>query len=435
MRPSPSSPPNPAQEDRAQEDRAQEDRARMRSILIISHRFPFPPDRGEKIRLWNILCHLAQSYRVFLGCLVDDERDWRYVARVEALCAELGCFGIDRRRQKQRAIGRIRPGRPLMLDYYDHPPLRRWIADLAAREPIDLVYIYSTAMAPYAMQLNGPPRILDMVDTDSEKWADYARKARWPASLVWAREARTLLAYERRAALGCARTLLVTEAECRRFVELAPESRELVAPLQNGVDLDFFDVAAARFPDPFPNDADGGPWLTLVGNMDYWPNADAAVWFALQVLPLLRGRKRPPRLAIVGANPDRLVQRLADQPGVLVTGRVEDVRPYLAHAAVVVAPLRIARGIQNKVLEAMAMSRPVVASSQAFEGIVAEPGRDLLVADGPDATARFVAEVLDGRHPGLGRAARQAMERWYSWPARLAGLDAILAATVDHRAG
>ncbi len=402
------------------------------AILVISHRFPYPPDRGEKIRLWHILGHLAQSYRVFMGCLVDDARDWGHVAQVEAFCAELGCFGIDKRRQKLRAVARLRVGRPLMLDYYGHPALARWIAGVVAREAIDLVYIYSTAMAPYAMQLSVPTRILDMVDADSEKWADYARQASWPASLVWAREARTLLAYERRAAIGCARTLLVTKAECRRFIELAPETCDRVTPLENGVDLAFFDPSAAPFADPYP---DEGPWLTLVGNMDYWPNADAAAWFVQHVLPLLRRRKRPPRLAIVGANPGRQVQLLAEQPGVLVTGRVEDVRPYLAHAAVVVAPLRIARGIQNKVLEGMAMARPVVASPQAYEGIAAEPGRDLLVAGGPEAMARLVAEVLDGRHPALGHAARQAVERAYSWPTQLARLDAILAAAVGRREG
>jgi sugar transferase (PEP-CTERM/EpsH1 system associated) len=285
-------------------------------------------------------------------------------------------------------------------------------------------------MAPYAIGLSKVPKILDMVEADSEKWADYARRARWPARLVWAREARTLLAYERHAAMSCERALLVTEAECRHFSGLAPETKDRVVPLENGVDLEFFDASAKHFSNPYPENPDDGPWLTMVGNMDYWPNADAATWFALEVMPTLRNRTPAPRLAIVGANPDRRVQLLADEPGVLVTGRVEDVRPYLAHASVVVAPLRIARGIQNKVLEGMAMSRPVVASPQAYEGIRAEPGRDLLVAEGPEATARLIAEVLDGRHPGLGGAARQAVERSYSWPAQLVRLDAILADTL-----
>ncbi len=253
----------------------------MRNLLIISHRFPYPPDRGEKIRLWHLLRHLARSYRVFLGCLADDRRDWQYLPKVAPFCAELGCFGIDKRRQKLRALAQYRPGRPLMLGYYDHPPLRRWIGRIAAREAIDLVYIYSTAMAPYASGLSGVRMILDMQDVDSEKWADYARGAGWPARLVWAREARTLLAYERRAAMACERTLLVTAAECQRFAELAPESRDRVTPLENGVDLDFFADAPEGFPNPYP--PGDGPWLTLVGNMDYWPNVGWRSWAPIPI--------------------------------------------------------------------------------------------------------------------------------------------------------
>lgn len=399
----------------------------MSSLLLISHRFPYPPDRGEKIRLWHLIQHLAQSHRIFLGCLVDDERDWQHLARLDAVCAEIGCFGIDKRRQKIRALARLRPGRPLMLDYYDHPGLRRWIAALAARESIDLAYVFSTAMAPYALGLPGVRRILDMVDVDSEKWADYAREAAWPASVVWGREARTLRAYERHAALACERTLLVTAAEAARFAELAPESRGRVAVLENGVDLDFFAPPDSPSATPYPQP---GPWLALVGNMDYPPNEDAAAWFAREILPLLRRGSDPstaPRLAIVGANPGPQIQSLGALPGVLVTGRVADVRPYLTHAAAVVAPLRIARGVQNKVLEGMAMARPVVASTQAFQGIRATPGRDLLVGDGAAAIAALVAEVLDGGHEGLGAAGRLAVERHYAWADQLAGLDSILA--------
>ena len=161
--------------------------------------------------------------------------------------------------------------------------------------------------------------------------------------------------------------------------------------------------------------------------MDYRPNADAIGWFAADVFPILQSRYPGIGLHIVGANPGRDVLRLTDAPGVRVTGRVADTRPFMAHADACVVPLRIARGIQNKVLEAMAMGRPVIASRQAFEGVRAVPGRDLLVADGAAETADRVAEVLDGAHPGLGSAARAAMVRGYAWPATLSRLDAILA--------
>ena len=390
-------------------------------MLFISHRIPYPPDRGEKIRGWNLIRHLGKKYRLFYGCLIDDPADWQHVPRLRALCADFAAFGIDKRWQKLRALLHFRPGRPLMLDYYNHPGLHRWVRETLAREHIDIVYIYSTAMAPYVLQTEGPRRILDMQDIDSEKWAQYAQQSPWPMRLVWAREGRTLLAYERTAAMACERTLFVSEQECQRFGELVPEARDRIDRLEQGVDLERFSPAAV-LDNPYPDPA---PRLVFTGNMDYWPNADAAIYFAREVMPLLRGRDPAPRFVIVGANPTPEVLTLAG-PDVQVTGRVPDVRPYVAHAAVSVAPLRIARGIQNKILEAMALGRPVVASPQAFEGVRAEAGQDLLVGDGAAAIARLVAEVLDGAHPSLGASGRHAVERGYAWAATLARLDGFL---------
>jgi sugar transferase (PEP-CTERM/EpsH1 system associated) len=244
---------------------------------------------------------------------------------------------------------------------------------------------------------------------------------------VWAREGRTLLAYERAAAAACERTLLVTQDEVRRLEVLAPELRGKLDWLEQGVDLEKFSPDL-HFDTPYP---DAAPRLVLTGNMDYWPNADAAIWFAQNVLPLLRTRTPAPAFVpefiIVGANPGPEVRALSQLPGVVVTGRVPDVRPYVAHAAAVVVPLRMARGIQNKVLEGMAMARPVIASGPAFEGVRAQPGRDLLVADGEQAFAARIAEVLDGQHPGLPASGRAAMQAGYAWSAVMDKLDHILA--------
>src|SRR5713226_6492668 len=157
----------------------------LSNILFISHCFPYPPDRGEKIRGWNLIRHMAKSHRVFLGCLVDDPRDRQHHATVESVCTELGAFQINKRRQKLTALLRLRPERPLMLDYYRSPALHRWVRDVLRRERIDLLYIYSTAMAPYALDVPATRKILDMVDIDSEKWLTYAKQSRWPASVVW----------------------------------------------------------------------------------------------------------------------------------------------------------------------------------------------------------------------------------------------------------
>lgn len=392
-------------------------------LMFIAHRIPYPPDKGEKIRGYHVLRHLSESYRVHLGCLVDDPADLQHVDALRAWCVDVAAFPIDKRRQKMKALLNIRPGRPLMLDYYHHAGLHRWVRDTLARRTIAIVYVYSVAMAPYVDHLPRTGVILDALDVDSEKWTAYARQARWPMRAVWSREGRTLLAYERAAAMRAEHTLFVSPQERDRFVELAPETARRVQAVENGVDLDRFSPAIAHG-NPFRT---SGPNLVFTGHMDYWPNAQAVQGFAADVLPLLQRQHPSATFHIVGANPGRAVLDLATAPGVFVTGRVPDPRPYLAHADVCVAPLRIARGIQNKVLEAMAMGRPVVASPQAFEGVRAVPGRDLLVADGTAATHDAVAAVLAGNHPGLGEAARAAMTRGYAWPAVLRPLDALLA--------
>ena len=213
-------------------------------------------------------------------------------------------------------------------------------------------------------------------------------------------------------------------------MELAPESAGKIDYYENGVDLAAFSPAA-RWADPYP---DAGPHIVFTGTMDYWPNIDAVTWFVDEVMPLFGDREPAPRFWIVGANPSEAVHRLADRPHVHVTGRVPDVQPYVAHAAVSVSPLRMARGIQNKVLEAMAMGRPVVASPDAFEGVRATPGTDLLIASGAADTAKAITSILDGVHPALGASARAAMERGYAWSTTLARLDAQLARAMGESA-
>ena len=394
----------------------------LKNLIFISHRMPWPLNKGEKIRGWNLLQHLSKTYRIHLGVVVDDPADMAHVDRMRTVCAEVGAFPIDKRKQKYRALLSARPGRPLMPDFYYSPALQRWIDETMARTPMDIVYIYSVAMGPYAIGLKRRGKLLDAQDIDSEKWAEYATKARFPMRAVWAREARNLLAYERQAAAACDATFFVSQPEADRFIELAPEVRDRVSAVECGVDLDRFSPSQT-YPSPFTGPA---PCLVFTGNMDYWPNADAVIWFANDVLPLLRATVPDAEFWIVGANPSPQVTALASLPGVHVTGRVDDVRPYVAHAAVVVCPLRIARGIQNKVLEGMAMGRPVIASPPAYEGVRAEAGTELLVADGAAAFVAAIKAVLADEHPALGDAARAAMERGYAWPAVLAALDRVI---------
>lgn len=404
-----------------------------RRLLFLAHRIPYPPDKGEKIRAWHILEHLARTWQVECGFLVDDRADLAHVPVLQRVCAAVEWRPVLSRWGKAaRALLRTRPGRPLTLGWFHEPGLFRWAQQGLAEGRYAAAFVYSSAMAPYVMgpaaQRRGITRVLDMVDVDSEKWRAYAAGAKPPMRQVWAREARTLLDLERHAAREFDRTIFVSAEEARHFAALAPDCADRLGHVDNGVDLVRLDPALEH-PNPF---AGGAPAIVFVGTMGYRPNVEAVTWFADQVLPLLRAEPLPgglvPEFHIVGANPSPAVQALAQRPGVHVTGAVPDVRPYVAHAAVSVAPLRIARGIQNKVLEAMALARPVVASPQAFEGVRAVPGRDLLVADGAAETAARVREVLLGQHPGLGAAARAAVAAGHDWNATLAGLDAMLAA-------
>lgn len=396
----------------------------MSRLLFLAHRIPYPPDKGEKIRAFHILKHLAARAEVEVGCLVDDPADEAHIATLRGQVAHLHAAVVTGRAQAAaRALLHLRPGRPLSHGWFREAGLAAWVARGLAAGRYDRVFVYASAMAPYVMDApkhpRGQVRVIDMVDVDSEKFAAYAARRRGPMGLVYGREARTLLALEREAAQKFDRTLFVSQAEAEKFTELAPETAGRVGFVANGVDFARFDPAEPH-PDPLPGPL---PRIVFTGAMGYAPNVEAVAWFADSVLPQLSGRAR---FVIVGQNPAPAVRALAERPGITVTGTVPDVRPYLAHAAVAVAPLLLARGIQNKVLEAMAMARPVVATPEAFEGISATPGRDLLVASGPEAFAAAVSAVLDGAHPGLGAAARKTVLAGHDWAATLAPLDAML---------
>ena len=395
-----------------------------KQLIFISHRMPWPLNKGEKIRGWNVIQHLRRDFDVHLGCVVDDPADMAHVDLMRGVCASVGAFPIDRRRQKIRALLSARPGRPLMPDFYYSPALQRWVDETMARISMDVVYIYSVAVGPYVLrrQFAGAERpimILDAQDIDSEKWAEYAAGTKFPMRAVWAREGRTLLAYERHAAARCDATFFVSEPEARRFMELAPEAAPTTTWVECGVDLERF-APGQSFESPFEN---GAQTLVFTGNMDYWPNADAVIWFARDVMPEIRKTHPSIEFWVVGANPGPDVQALAALPGVHVTGRVPDTRPYVAHATACVCPLRIARGIQNKVLEGMAMGRSVIASPAAYEGVRAVAGVDLLVADGAEGFVAAVDAVLAGQYAGLGAHARTAMENGYAWPFVLGRMD------------
>jgi sugar transferase (PEP-CTERM/EpsH1 system associated) len=391
----------------------------VEDLLLLIHRIPYPPNKGDKIRSYHLLKHLAQHYRVHLATFVDDANDWQYVPHVEALCASSHFAAMQPLLARVKSLGALLKNRSLSLDYYRDAAMARWVKDTVAAHKIGRVLVFSSAMAQYADPYRDARRVIDFCDVDSDKWRQYAEQKSWPMSWLYRYEANQLLAYERQVASDYDASLFVSAPEADLFRQLAPESTARIGHFSNGVDTEYFSPEHA-LANPY---AAGERALVFTGAMDYWPNVDAVQWFAADIFPALRERFGDVRFYIVGSRPAPAVQALAKLPGVVVTGTVPDVRPYIAHAAVAVAPLRIARGIQNKVLEAMAMAAAVVVSPQALEGIEAVPGADLVLA--PDGAA-FIAAVAallagpDSARTALGAAARARVQARYSWSSNLA---------------
>ena len=395
----------------------------MEPLLFLAHRLPYPPNKGDKVRSYHFLKHLAQRYRVFLGTFIDDPADGEHVPALRALCSELHVEMLTPWRQRARSLGALLSGEALSLPYFRSRRLAAWSADIARRHQVRRAFVYSSAMAQYALGLPGVDSLVDFVDMDSAKWDDYAARRAWPASAVYGRESRCLLAHERRVAAAARVSVFVTEEEAQRFRQSAPECVANVTVIRNGVDAEYFSPSRA-LPCPF---APGERAIVFTGAMDYWPNVDAVVWFAREVLPAIRREQPSVRFHVVGMNPDASVRALTSDAGVTVTGRVPDVRPYLQHAAVVVAPLRVARGIQNKVLEAMAMAKPVVASAACASALSVRPGTDLAVAsDAPGFAAATLWAMQPPQARRLAEHARERIVRDYAWLHSLRQLEDLL---------
>lgn len=397
----------------------------MADILFLAHRIPYPPNKGDKIRSWHMLAHLARHHSVYLGCFVDDPEDMAHVPFLREICEDVCALPINPLQKKILSLQGLLRGEALSVAFYRDARMSAWVDRVLSQGPMAATVLFSSPVGQFIL---GRGRacgrtVMDFVDIDSDKWRQYAESKPWPLSWIYNREQRTLLAFERKMAAVVNRSLFVSPKEAELFQHLAPEVAARVGHLNNGVDFHYFSPDHA-FPSPYKA---GEKALVFTGAMDYWANVDAVDWFARAIFPMIRASVPEARFYIVGGKPTAKVQALQALPDVVVTGRVEDVRPYVAHAAAVVCPLRIARGIQNKVLEGMAMARPVVASEQAFEGIDATPGRDLLVADGVETMAAAVLAVLQGQaDPAMGQRARQCVMERYSWDANLRQLDHLL---------
>jgi sugar transferase (PEP-CTERM/EpsH1 system associated) len=386
-------------------------------IFYVCQRVPFPPDRGDKITTYNEILHLAKSHDVDVFCLADGPEDLANVEGIKPRVSSVTAVPVTPLRARIRAAKALVLNQSLSVEAFDEPALHRTIkAKYAALKP-DLFIVYSCNVAQYAAHFPRTARIMQFADLDSLKWQQYAARAKPPMSWIYRTEESRLLAYERMIAKTFSHSLVCTDIEKRDFERLIPGIP--VTTVSNGVDLEYFR----------PQGGPKGPQsIVFTGVMDYLPNVDAVEWFATAIFPIVRESVPDAKFTICGSRPSPQVKRLASLPGVTVTGRVPDTRPYLDAAEVFVAPLRIARGIQNKLLEALAMALPSVASRQTCKATVVPEGEGLLAEDEPRAFAAAVVRLLkdDAYRAEMARKARLSAQTYYTWQAQMELLDRVI---------
>ena len=381
----------------------------MEALLFLCHRIPYPPDKGDKIRAWHVLKQLLTRYRVHLGTFIDDPADRVHLDFLKGLCASVHAVEIAPTQRRLLSLRGLLGNEALGLTYYRDPSLARWVSAIRREVAPRKVLVFSSTMAQYVCgpEWSQARRVIDFVDVDSEKWADYAAQKPWPLSALYAREARCLRRFEARVATTCDASVFVSKAEAEVFSARVSVNAAQVHAVENGVDLQYFARDPHR-PSPYPRPA---PVLVFTGAMDYWANEDAVQWFATAVWPLVLAARPDAEFWIVGARPSAGVLALGQLPQVFVTGRVPDTRPYLQHAALAVAPLRIARGVQNKVLEALSMELAVIATPAACAGLHRDaPPHALACAEAP-AFAQQILNRLGEKSTG-GRAYVKAHHHW-----------------------
>lgn len=389
------------------------------NILYLCHRFPFPPKRGGKIRPFNMIRHLgAAGHRVTVCSLARSQAEAEEGEGIAPHVAARVVGRVSEPVQWARMIVRLPMATPSSMGYFYSADLAREVRRLLAGERWDLVFVHCSSVAQYVEDYRGAPKILDFGDMDSQKWLEYARYKPFPLSLGYWLEGQKMLAAEKRLARKFDLCTATTRAEWQTLDGYATGAATDWFP--NGVD------AAAFAPDGTAYDPDT---ISFIGRMDYYPNQECMARFCRDVWPRLKARRPAMKLLIVGADPSPQMRALAELPGVTVTGSVPQVQPYVRRSALMVAPLAIARGTQNKILEAMAMGVPVVTSRVAAGGVDALPGEHLLVADTPEEIAAAVLRIAENpaERARLAAAGRARMLSHHSWESSLQRFDAIIA--------
>lgn len=393
----------------------------MKPVLFLVHRIPYPPNKGDKIRSYHLLKYLSEKTDVYLGTFIDDPHDWQYVEKVKDFCKQ-ACI-LPRKRHHQALMGYAASfvkQAPLSNAVYYSKKLQQWVNQTIAKENIQNVIIFSSNMGQYIQ----PPKnklnaIIDFVDVDSLKWEQYSAQYRGLKKWIFKREGKTLSTFEKKLAKKSKINIFVSDSEAQCF-QLRSGIKQNVISVNNGVDTQFFNPNA-QLSDPFNHEHYN---IVFTGMMDYWPNVDAAIWFCKEIFSKIVQKYPNLKFYIVGGNPTAEVKTLAQQ-NVIVTGRVPDIRPYLKYADVSVAPLRIARGIQNKVLEALSMNTPIIVSPEALEGIKLDSNEVFTVAKTNEQWLSALQGFVTGKiKPTMN--AHQLIEESFAWDSQLKAITPYL---------
>ncbi|PIE22594.1 MAG: hypothetical protein CSA62_11515 [Planctomycetota bacterium] len=385
-----------------------------RELLFLAQRVPYPPDRGDRITTWNLLRSFIEGGdRIRILAFAENEADVAAARELERRGCEITAPRISPTWRRRWSARHLLGKEAITLPYFRHPELQRCMARWVRERPPELCFAYSSSMGQYLIQelkqLQNCPKIMQFAELDSDKWRQYAERSGRIGRMVYGREARLLQDFERKLAQVMDLNLVVSEIEKDLFERVIPDAP--VQVLSNGVDLEAFRPAAPEAREP--------QTLIFTGVMDYRPNLDSVLRFTKSIWPSLRAAYPQAKFLVVGKNPTSELQALHGKNGIEISGWVESTLPWFDRASIAVVPMRIARGVQNKVLESMACGLASVVSPKAFEGIDAVDGEEILVADSDEDFVRELLALLGDaeRRQSLGTAARRAMEQRYAWSA------------------
>lgn len=393
------------------------------NILFISHKVPYPPDKGEKIRAFQFIKHLSRESRIFLYSLCDNRNDLKHKDKLKEYCSSVNIYCLSTFFSSLRAVFYLFTKYPFTFAFFFSYRMKRDVKKFIRNQRIDVIFVYCSSMAQYALDFKTKcSKIIDFVDIDSDKWKDYAHFSKFPFSLIYALEASRLKTWERRINKIFDASIVTTEKEKERLGIISLSNAEKVKVIVNGVDFEYFKPRL----NSIVNNA-----VIFTGQMDYFPNVDAVKYFCVDILPLIKKSIPDIKFYVVGRNPPAALKKICKE--VVMVGFTEDIREYLAKASIYVAPFRIAHGIQNKILEAMAFGLPVVTTGKISESIKAIPEKEILVGDTPEEFAQKVIELLQNKQKRdlISRNAQEFVKKNHDWENNLLELEKILKALKD----